>query len=98
MAVLRQVWSVLDHAHEAFIAIDAAGFVIDWNPQAQRTFGWSSQEAIGQLLAELAGLAAFNGIESADELVGRADAALYEAKASGRNRAVIAKADRVPPA
>jgi diguanylate cyclase (GGDEF)-like protein/PAS domain S-box-containing protein len=53
VASVRQVWSVLDHAHEAFIAMDAGGFVIDWNPQAQRTFGWSSQEAIGQVLAEL---------------------------------------------
>jgi diguanylate cyclase (GGDEF)-like protein len=37
-----------------------------------------------------AGLACWNGRESADELVGRADAALYEAKRAGRDRLVSA--------
>jgi diguanylate cyclase (GGDEF)-like protein len=37
-----------------------------------------------------AGLACWNGRESAEELVGRADAALYEAKRSGRDRLVTA--------
>lgn len=37
-----------------------------------------------------AGLAEFNGSETAEELVGRADAALYEAKAQGRDRTIIA--------
>jgi diguanylate cyclase (GGDEF)-like protein len=37
-----------------------------------------------------AGLAEFNGSETAEELVGRADAALYQAKAQGRDRTVIA--------
>lgn len=45
--------SVLSHAHEAFVAIDAGGFVIDWNPQAERTFGWPRREAIGRVLGEL---------------------------------------------
>ncbi len=47
------VQSVIDHAHEAFIAMDAGGFVIDWNPEAQRTFGWSPEEAVGEVLADL---------------------------------------------
>ena len=50
---IRHVRSVLDHAHEAFIAMDAAGLVIDWNLQAERTFGWSSEEAVGRVLADL---------------------------------------------
>jgi diguanylate cyclase (GGDEF)-like protein len=33
-----------------------------------------------------AGVATWNGTESAEELVGRADAALYEAKRAGRDR------------
>ncbi|MDX6733917.1 MAG: hypothetical protein QOC54_3865, partial [Baekduia sp.] len=33
--------------------------------------------------------------ESADELVARADAALYEAKAQGRDRTVVAPADGI---
>jgi diguanylate cyclase (GGDEF)-like protein len=37
-----------------------------------------------------AGVACWNGRESAEELVGRADAALYEAKRAGRDRLVTA--------
>ena len=37
-----------------------------------------------------AGVACWNGRESADELVGRADGALYEAKRTGRDRLVTA--------
>ena len=45
--------SVIDAAHEAFISMDAGGFITDWNPQAERTFGWSRAEAIGKVLADL---------------------------------------------
>jgi diguanylate cyclase (GGDEF)-like protein len=41
-----------------------------------------------------AGLAVYDGTESREDLVGRADAALYEAKAGGRDRIVVAVADR----
>ena len=37
-----------------------------------------------------AGIAEWDGAESAEALVGRADAALYGAKRAGRDRAVIA--------
>jgi diguanylate cyclase (GGDEF)-like protein/PAS domain S-box-containing protein len=47
------VRAVLERAHDAFIAMDADGLVIDWNLQAQRTFGWSSDEAVGRVLADL---------------------------------------------
>jgi two-component system, cell cycle sensor histidine kinase and response regulator CckA len=43
---------VLDTAHEAFIAMDAQGRIVDWNPQAAATFGWTPEEAIGRILAE----------------------------------------------
>lgn len=45
--------AVLEHAHEAFIGVDEDDLVSDWNPQAERTFGWSSDEAVGQPLADL---------------------------------------------
>ena len=37
-----------------------------------------------------AGVACWNGRESAEELVGRADAALYQAKRNGRDQLVTA--------
>jgi PAS domain S-box-containing protein len=45
--------SIIDTAHDAFIAIDAAGVITDWNPQAEATFGWTRDEAVGQTLAEM---------------------------------------------
>lgn len=45
--------AILERAHDAFIGMDADGLVIDWNPQAERTFGWSREEAIGRVLADL---------------------------------------------
>ena len=44
-----------------------------------------------------AGVACWNGRESAEELVGRADAALYEAKRTGRDRLVTAGTGPTPP-
>jgi PAS domain S-box-containing protein len=43
---------IVDTAHDAFIGIDSAGDVVAWNSQAERTFGWSRQEALGRNLAE----------------------------------------------
>jgi PAS domain S-box-containing protein len=44
---------VIDTAYDAFVAIDAHGLITDWNSQAERTFGWSRQEALGQQLREM---------------------------------------------
>jgi PAS domain S-box-containing protein len=43
---------ILDAAHEAFVGMDAAGAIIDWNQQAEATFGWTRSEAVGRPLAE----------------------------------------------
>jgi PAS domain S-box-containing protein len=50
-ASLRQTRQILETAHDAFISIDAGGLITDWNPQAQASFGWSRQEALGRELA-----------------------------------------------
>src|SRR6187401_526585 len=47
-----QIRSVLDTAHEAFVSMDADGLISYWNPEAERTFGWSREEANGRVLAE----------------------------------------------
>ncbi len=44
---------IFEAALDALIAIDDAGTILVWNPQAEATFGWSHQEAIGQSLAQL---------------------------------------------
>jgi PAS domain S-box-containing protein len=44
--------SIIDTANDAFVAIDAADVIKDWNPQAELTFGWTREEALGCTLAE----------------------------------------------
>jgi diguanylate cyclase (GGDEF)-like protein/PAS domain S-box-containing protein len=41
---------VVDNAHDAFFSIDAKGKIIDWNPTAEKMFGWSRDEAMGREL------------------------------------------------
>ncbi len=43
----------LDNALDAFIAIDELGSVVEWNRQAESTFGWSREEALGQRLSDM---------------------------------------------
>jgi diguanylate cyclase (GGDEF)-like protein/PAS domain S-box-containing protein len=45
--------AILDNAHDAFIALDPGGIVLDWNRQAERLLGWSRKEVIGQKLAAM---------------------------------------------
>lgn len=48
------VWSaVLSAALDCVIVMDSAGLVREFNPAAERTFGWTRAEAVGQTLAEL---------------------------------------------
>jgi PAS domain S-box-containing protein/diguanylate cyclase (GGDEF)-like protein len=44
---------ILDRAHDAYIAMDGAGRVREWNSAAETMFGWRWEEAIGRILAEL---------------------------------------------
>jgi PAS domain S-box-containing protein len=43
---------VLETVHDAFIAMDEAGTITEWNREAEQTFGWSRTEAIGRTVAE----------------------------------------------
>jgi PAS domain S-box-containing protein len=48
-----QLRAILEHALDAVVGMDASGAVIDWNQQAQHTFGWTREEAMGRKLSEL---------------------------------------------
>jgi PAS domain S-box-containing protein len=40
-------------AHDPLVTIDEEGRILDWNLAAERVFGWSPSEAVGQLMAHL---------------------------------------------
>jgi diguanylate cyclase len=44
---------VIENANDAYVCIDHASVITDWNRQAEHTFGWSKQEAIGHRLDEM---------------------------------------------
>ncbi|MGH2896939.1 MAG: PAS domain S-box protein [Solirubrobacteraceae bacterium] len=48
----RETRSIIESAHDAFVAVDAAHRVVDWNPAADRLFGWTAKEAVGRLTSE----------------------------------------------
>jgi PAS domain S-box-containing protein len=45
--------AILKEANDAFVAMDRAGLVLDWNRQAEKTFGWTFEEARGRPVADL---------------------------------------------
>ena len=49
----RRIRVILENSHDAFIAVGPDERITDWNTQAERTFGWSAQEAVGRSLASL---------------------------------------------
>jgi len=49
----EQTRTILNLAHEAFIAIDSDGVTRDWNREAEITFGRSREEALGKRLSEI---------------------------------------------
>jgi PAS domain S-box-containing protein len=44
----QRIISIVETAQDAYIGVDLAGLVTDWNTAAQRMLGWSRQEAVGQ--------------------------------------------------
>lgn len=45
--------NVLEFANDGYIGLDTAGRVTAWNRQAERTFQWTAQEALGSPVHEL---------------------------------------------
>jgi PAS domain S-box-containing protein len=44
---------MVNTAQMAFVSVDADGLITTWNPQAEKTFGWSESEALGRNLTRL---------------------------------------------
>ena len=49
----RRTRVILENSNDAFVGIGIDGRITDWNTEAERTFGWSAAEAVGQDMAEL---------------------------------------------
>lgn len=49
----ERVRGFMDTAFDAYVAVDQDDRVIEWNDQAQRSFGWTRKEALGSTLHEL---------------------------------------------
>jgi PAS domain S-box-containing protein len=45
--------AIVDSAPEAFLGISEDGTVLSWNPAAERTFGWTAEEAVGRPIHDL---------------------------------------------
>src|SRR5580692_8101227 len=49
----EQLRLIFNAALDAVITMNAEGKVTNWNSEAEKTFGWSSQEALGRRLSEI---------------------------------------------
>lgn len=45
--------AILEAAHDCIITIDREGLIVEFNPAAERTFGYSRQEVLGRPMVEL---------------------------------------------
>ncbi len=45
--------TVLDNAHVAFVSMDEAGLIVDWNEAAVQLFGWRAAEVLNLELAQV---------------------------------------------
>ena len=73
----EQTRLIIETASQAYVAIDASGRITDWNAQAEATFGWTRQEALGQQLED-------RTIPIAQRAAHRAGLARYLATGEGR--------------
>jgi PAS domain S-box-containing protein len=49
----HRVKVILEHSHDAFIAVAPDGVITDWSAKAEALLGWSTADAVGQQLAEM---------------------------------------------
>jgi PAS domain S-box-containing protein len=49
----RRTRLIIENSLDAFIAIDADGYITDWNLQAEKLFGWSRKHVLDKMLAEV---------------------------------------------
>ena len=54
LAASEEARRMADVAHDAYIALDHHGRIVEWNPEAEAVFGWPRAEALGQSLADIA--------------------------------------------
>ena len=47
----RRVRAIIETAHDAFVGVDDAGLITDWNPRAQAIFGWTRGQVLGRPVA-----------------------------------------------
>ncbi|NRR32289.1 diguanylate cyclase [Oxalobacteraceae bacterium] len=45
--------TILERAPDAIVSSDHHGIITEWNTQAERTFGWTREQAVGRDVAEL---------------------------------------------
>jgi PAS domain S-box-containing protein len=48
----QETRSIIESAHDAFVGVDATHRIVDWNPAAERLFGWTAREAVGRLASD----------------------------------------------
>src|SRR3989338_7696847 len=47
-----RIRATIESALDAVVQMDAEGIIIGWNSQAEKTFGWTREEAVGRVLSE----------------------------------------------
>ncbi len=45
--------AIINTAYDAFVGMNSEGEIVEWNRQAELTFGWSRDQALGRPLADL---------------------------------------------
>jgi diguanylate cyclase (GGDEF)-like protein/PAS domain S-box-containing protein len=53
-AAIDDATRMVQVAHDAFVALDHRGRIVEWNPEAAAVFGWAREEVLGRSLAEVA--------------------------------------------